>query len=123
MIAACPLACFIHLTHGKIALVDPWWWVQIHHYFWQAKLGRGGWYAFRHYRYKGRKCIQFMHRLIMNTPKGMECHHKFRNTLDNREECLENVTPSEHSAIRKAARIAGFSLAFPDSGCCDLPMI
>jgi len=123
MIAACPLSCVIRLTHGKIAIIDPWWWVQIHHYYWQAKLGQGGWYAFRHYRYKGKKCIQFMHRLIAGTPKGMECHHKFRNTLDNREECLKNVTIAKHSAIRIAARITRFKYSNPDSGCHDLPMI
>lgn len=123
MIAACPICCFIRLTHDKIAMVDSWWWVQIHHYNWQAKLGRGGWYAFRHYRYRGKKCIQFMHRLIAGTPKGEECHHKYRNTLDNRDECLENVTYAKHSAIRAAARLTRFAIPQPDSGCGDLPII
>jgi len=37
-----------------------------------------------------------MHREIMNTPEGMECHHKEGNTFDNRKEMLENLTKQEH---------------------------
>lgn len=38
-----------------------------------------------------------MHREIMNTPKGMECHHKNGNTFDNRRKTnLENLTKQEH---------------------------
>lgn len=40
----------------------------------------------------------YMHREIMDTPKGMECHHKEGNVFDNRKEMLENLTKQEHMA-------------------------
>jgi len=37
-----------------------------------------------------------LHREIMHTPAGYECHHKNHNPLDCRKANLENLTPSEH---------------------------
>jgi len=40
-----------------------------------------------------------MHRLIMNTPAELECHHLNHKTLDNRRSNLKNVTRDEHCII------------------------
>jgi hypothetical protein len=40
-----------------------------------------------------------LHRLIMNTPKDFDCHHKNHNTLDNRKTNLENVPHNAHPRL------------------------
>ena len=42
-----------------------------------------------------------LHRWIMNAPKGFEVHHKNGNSLDNRRENLEVLTPEEHDKKKK----------------------
>lgn len=123
MIAACPLACVIRLTKGKIAIVDPWWWVSLNRRGWRAVLRTGGWYALRITKQNGRYKYEYMHRIIAQTPKGLECHHKNRNTLDNREANLENKTVPDHRNIQQIARIAKRRQPKPAAGTCDLPMI
>lgn len=46
----------------------------------------------------------YLHRFIMNTPKGMVTDHKYHNTLDNRKCNLINATLSENQQNRKGAR-------------------
>lgn len=45
---------------------------------------------------KTRKRI-LLHRYLMNTPKGLECDHINRNTLDNRKYNLRNVSSLENA--------------------------
>lgn len=123
MIAACPLACVIRLTKGKIAIVDPWWWVRLKRGRWRAVLRKGGWYALKITGKKGSYKYYYMHRVINQTPKGEECHHKNRNTLDEREENLENVTNPKHREIQLTSRITKFCQKKPMAGTCDLPII
>lgn len=40
-----------------------------------------------------------MHRMIANTPTGMVCHHRNRNSLDNREANLCNMTKKAHDSL------------------------
>lgn len=123
MITACPFACVIRLTKGKIAIVDPWWWVKLNRKGWKAVLRKGGWYALKITGKKGRYKYHYMPRIIKGTPKGAECHHQNRNTLDNREENLENVTGIKHREIQQLSRITKYRQKKPDAGCCDLPII
>lgn len=46
----------------------------------------------------------YLHRFIMNTPKGMVTDHREHNTLDNRKCNLVNVTLSENQQNRKGSR-------------------
>ena len=55
-------------------------------------------YAARRFRKNGRVFEIKMHRDIMHTPPGYDCHHKNHNTLDNRKSNLENLTPDQHRA-------------------------
>lgn len=52
-------------------------------------------YTWERNNYFNRKSIS-LHRFIMNTAKNMECDHINRNTLDNREINLRNVTQIEN---------------------------
>lgn len=46
---------------------------------------------------KNGKCYTVrMHRLLMQTPAGIKCHHVNHNSLDNRLENLSNITEREH---------------------------
>jgi hypothetical protein len=65
---------------------------------WTWYLGCG--YA---YRLEKNKMI-YMHRQIMQPPKGMVVHHKSRNKLDNTRENMENVTPAENTRHRAKKR-------------------
>ncbi|MEA3321185.1 MAG: hypothetical protein U9Q88_14345 [Bacillota bacterium] len=46
----------------------------------------------------------YLHRFIMNTPKGMVTDHINHDTLDNRKSNLNNATISENQQNRKGAR-------------------
>lgn len=45
-----------------------------------------------------------MHRHIMQTPPGLECHHINFNSLDNRRCNLINLTPADHREEHRAKR-------------------
>ena len=52
------------------------------------------------YLFKGNgksKDCAYLHRLIMDAPKGTHVHHKNGNTLDNRRCNLEILTPKQHA--------------------------
>lgn len=123
MIAACPLACVVRLTKGKIAIVDPWWWVRLNRHGWRAVLRKGGWYALKITGKKGRYKYHYMHRIVNQTPPGYETHHKNRNTLDNREANLETISSPNHRKLAQMSRISRCHQKKPEAGCCDLPMI
>lgn len=78
-------------------LLDDWDWLRLCKYKWRVKdHGQDYKNIVRTERKNGEHRTIYMHREIMNTPKGMECHHKERNTFDNRSEMLENLTKEEH---------------------------
>lgn len=123
MIAACPLCCYIRLTKGMISMVDPWFWVRVKRFQFRAIKQRGGWYAQQKIQAYPKDKYAYMHRLVMGSPRGMEVHHKNRNTLDNREENLEIVDAGTHRRRERAARITKYCEPKPEPGCCDLPMV
>ncbi len=105
MLLACPTCCYIRIEPDIIVLVDPEDWIDLHKNKWYVKKGKHGWYAYRKIYRNGKQYREYMHRVIMATPKGQECHHKFGNTLDNRKENLQNVTPKIHGVITQFNRI------------------
>lgn len=78
----------IKLTRGKFALVDDEDFEFLNQ--WKWCLRNSGRYAGR-CDYKNNKWI-LMHRVINNTPVGMETDHINRNKLDNRRSNLRSVT-------------------------------
>lgn len=81
----------IKLTQGRIALVDEEDFEYINQFKWCVN-SHG--YALRGVYQKQNKKIKhiFMHRMINNTPIGMQTDHINHNKLDNRKENLRIVT-------------------------------
>ncbi len=105
----------IPLTQGKVALVDDEDYEYLNQWKWSAAKTDYTYYAKRHStnsdntHYLNRKII-FMHRVIMKTPKGMQCDHAFHHGLDNRKfieidgvfkQNLRNCTSSQNQTNRK----------------------
>jgi hypothetical protein len=65
---------------------------------WRLKRSGHCWYAARKVRTQHGDYWIKLHREIMNTPPGYDCHHKNKHTLDNRRENLENLTKDEHAS-------------------------
>ena len=62
---------------------------------WRWKYGRNR--VYRNTWESGKRKTISMHRLIMDTPLGLECDHKNLNKLDNRRENLRNCTSTQNS--------------------------
>jgi len=86
---------FIPLTKGKFTIVDDKNYEWLNQWKWQ--IDSDG-YAVRSVsikeEYKGNK--KRMHRVIMNTPEGMETDHINGNRLDNRRQNLRICTRAEN---------------------------
>jgi len=93
----------IPLTQGQVALVDDDDAEWLSKRKWQATYFPSvkGYYATCATRKNGKRTCYLMHRVIMNTPKHLECDHKFHNTLDNRRKHLQNVTHRENHENRR----------------------
>lgn len=48
--------------------------------------------------------LQYLHRILTNAPAGLHVHHKNHNTLDNRKQNLEVLTPKEHAIKSQETR-------------------
>lgn len=66
-------------------------------YRWRLRMSNACFYAVRRVHKDGKTYEIKLHREIMHTPEGYECHHKNRDTLDNRKINLKNLTPAEHA--------------------------
>ncbi len=87
----------IKLTKGKIAIVSPADYGKLAEHDWQLAENRSGnLYAAR---IEGVKFL-YMHRVIMNAPKGVIVDHKNRQTLDNRRESLRFATKGQNNRNR-----------------------
>lgn len=82
----------ISLTKGKFALVDNEDYKRVSKYKWHY-VGNG---SAAHRVYRTSEYI-YMHRLIMNTPSGLEVDHINHNKLDNRKKNLRNCTRGENA--------------------------
>lgn len=97
----------IQLTQGKVAVVCDCCIYKVNTYKWIASFNkpRKLYYAYRNASVEERKHgipkIVLMHRVINNTPKGMETDHINGNTLDNQCSNLRTVTHSQNMINRK----------------------
>jgi len=93
----------IQLSQGKVALVDDEDFERLSQWGWHYHIG----YAARmspRPRVKGKSTIIYMHRLIMNTPDGMQVDHINGEGLDNRRENLRNCTNTENQHNQKLSK-------------------
>jgi len=100
------MVCCIPLTRGQVALVED---ADAHlaDRRWVARpIGRrtGGFYA---YRSEGARTV-YMHRLILNAPKGALVDHINGDGLDNRRANLRLATPGQNLANRATTGRSGY---------------
>lgn len=92
----------IKLTKGKVALIDDEDYEYLSRWRWKALNGKGDWCAVRNTRakVKSKYVTLYMHRVIMDAPKGMTVDHINRNGLDNRRSNLRLATRRENQRNR-----------------------
>jgi hypothetical protein len=83
---------YIALTRGKFAIVDAADFEWLSQHKWYYCVTAGGAYAAR--RCKGTNLL--MHRVIMQTPKGMVVDHINHNGVDNRRANMRNCTTRQN---------------------------
>ncbi len=93
----------IPLTKGLVTTVDDEDFDFLNQWKWYAHKSRDDiFYAARRNHNHGKIQYIFMHRLIMNTPKGVLCDHSNHDTLNNQKYNLRNCTHVENQRNRKA---------------------
>lgn len=83
----------IPLTQGKFALVDDADFGELTKFKWAYCR-----YAYRREYRNGKGKTLYMHRVILNTPEGMDTDHINRDKLDNRRANLRICTHSQNEA-------------------------
>ena len=86
----------IVLTQGKVALVDDEDYEYLNQWKWRTTKSRKKYYASRASYVSGKRKTIFMHRVIMNTPVGMETDHIDGNELNNVRSNLRIVTSRQN---------------------------
>ena len=81
---------------GFVALVDDGDYEFLNQWKWAYTKSRKKYYASRNGYVSGKKKTIFMHRLILNTPDGMETDHIDGDSLNNQRSNLRIVTPQQN---------------------------
>ena len=84
----------IQLTKGQVAIVDNDDYEYLSKRKWYAQWNphTNSFYARTTAHKNGKQTHHYMHRVIMNTPRHLDCDHKNHNTWDNRRRNIQNVT-------------------------------
>ena len=90
----------IELTQGQVALVDDEDYEYLMQWKWFAKKHRQTFYAARSKKTNGICDRIYMHRIILKTPKNMECDHVDHNGLNNQKHNLRNCTNHQNHMNR-----------------------
>lgn len=94
----------IKLTQGKVALVDDEDYEWLNQCKWLAQRNRNTYYARRYInRINGKENKIYMHREILNVPKGKEIDHQDHNGLNCQRSNIRIATNSQNGANRKAS--------------------
>ncbi len=96
------------LKQKKVALVDDEDFEELSRYKWYVAGGWNTFYARRSASLQDKSVL--MHRLIMQTPEGMQTDHKNGDGLDNRRENLRVCTRSQNrmNSGRQANNTSGY---------------
>lgn len=89
----------IELTQGKVAIVSLHRLPALQKFSWRAVQHKRSWYAKTTIIKNGRQIDISMHRFIAQTKFPNVCHHDNRNSLDNRDENLINMTKQAHDLL------------------------
>jgi hypothetical protein len=92
------------LSNGFVTIIDAEDLDKVKAYGWHARFCKPSRYAARttSQRSNGRRRVIaiYMHRYLLNAPAGLQVDHLNCDTLDNRKNNLELVTPDENQARR-----------------------
>lgn len=91
----------IPLGNGRTALIDEVDLPKVSQFTWYAVKYYRAWYARTTYMRRSCRHSKSMHRLIALTPADKVCHHRNRNTLDNRRANLLNLSRDEHKLLHR----------------------
>jgi hypothetical protein len=96
----------IYLGEGEWTILDQEDYYRLGRYNWSATCSDGHIYAARIVRNTsfGRITTIYMHREVMNPPKGLLVDHRKGNTLDNRIDNLRTATRSENVYNRQKTK-------------------
>jgi hypothetical protein len=99
-----PSIGYVPLTQGQYALVDAEDVLYLAQWSWCAAWSEitQSFYAVTQIRDGGKSSIG-MHRLLLNTPAGMQGDHIHHQTLDNRRSQIRTVTPQQNLMNRRRA--------------------
>lgn len=87
----------IELTKGYAALVDDQDYEWLNSFSWQASIIKGKVYASRGIRIGKKMRTEFMHRVLLDAPAGVEVDHKDGNSLHNFRTNLRFATRSQQT--------------------------
>jgi hypothetical protein len=94
----------VPLGHDRVTIIDAEDLVRVNPYRWHARFCRPSFYAARttSIRSNGTRRVPaiYLHRLLLDAPAGLQVDHLNCDTLDNRKQNLELVTPDENQARR-----------------------
>lgn len=101
----------IPLTQGKYAIVDDDDYEELKQYKWYPHHAFNLCYAVRHTKcVKGERGLVYMHRQILNAPKGVMVDHKNRKGLDNRKQNIRlcNNSKNQGNSKKQSNNTSGF---------------
>jgi hypothetical protein len=98
----------IKLTQGKQAIVDNNDYGKISTFKWNVAEQKCTSYASRAIKVNGKWTTQYMHRLIMDAPVGMDVDHINRNGIDNRKENMRICTRSQNLQWKRPTGASGY---------------
>lgn len=102
----------IGLTRGKVALIDDDDFERVSKFKWTSLYNPNNkkWYARRAVGGRGRQTTIYMHRFILNAPKGIQVDHINGEGLDNQKRNLRLATNAQNhqNQIKPVASKSGF---------------
>lgn len=93
-----PMTKRIPLSQGKFAIVDDEDFYALSKFKWCAVKMGNSFYASRNNPRGSKPNLVYMHRQIMDDPKGFDIDHRNRNGLDNRRSNLRVATRAQNGA-------------------------
>jgi hypothetical protein len=91
------MACELELIHEYKAVVDEEDYAFLSQWTWYPYVRSNGVYVGRRVRDNGRQKTIYLHRLLLNAPKGIEVDHINGNPLDNRKSNIRLCTRSQNN--------------------------